>query len=195
MVPGGVALGVALAGAVASVNAFTPPWPRHAPLRLVPLKLVPSLQVAVTGLWVCATTAALSPAPKARVKRKIFTLSTSNRAPIVRRFVSGPAPPIGSRPTTARRGGSHRLRNACPHAPACFSAVSRTFVNPITGFLRAYDEAFAIADEPGLPLCSPTTVTPGVARCSIPPRFMPVATSEQTARHGYRSYPEAGSSL
>src|ERR1700722_8380715 len=91
---------VALAGAVASVNACTPPWPRQAPLRFVPLKLVPSLQVAVTGLGVWAMTAAQIPVPKARVKRKAFTLSTSNCASIARQFVSwrGTANLIGSDP-------------------------------------------------------------------------------------------------
>ena len=46
--------GVFLAGAVAAVVAgsnaklWTPPWPLHAPFRVEPVNVVPSLQVAVT---------------------------------------------------------------------------------------------------------------------------------------------------
>jgi hypothetical protein len=39
------------AGAALVPQVCTPPWPRQAPLRVVPLKAVPSLQVAVTGAW------------------------------------------------------------------------------------------------------------------------------------------------
>jgi hypothetical protein len=44
----------ALAGLVASPHDCTLPWPRQAPERLVPVKAVPSLQVAVTVGVLCA---------------------------------------------------------------------------------------------------------------------------------------------
>jgi hypothetical protein len=40
---------VAAAPVEAGPNAFTPPWPLQAPVRVAPLKDVPSLHVAVTG--------------------------------------------------------------------------------------------------------------------------------------------------
>ena len=49
--------GVVAAGAALPVSQLcTPPWPPQAPLRVVPLKEVPSLQVAVTvaGAWASA---------------------------------------------------------------------------------------------------------------------------------------------
>ena len=47
------------AGAALVPQVCTPPWPRQAPLRVVPLKAVPSLQVAVTGA--CAKVGAVRP--------------------------------------------------------------------------------------------------------------------------------------
>jgi hypothetical protein len=55
----GVGAGVVAAGAVPQL--CTPPWPRQAPLRVVPLKDEPSLHVAVTGAGVWANVASATP--------------------------------------------------------------------------------------------------------------------------------------
>jgi hypothetical protein len=68
-----VLAGGAAGGAVVVAEAphvCTPPWPLQAPLRDVPLKLVPSLQVAVTGVWAVADTA--KPTVKARARHSDF---------------------------------------------------------------------------------------------------------------------------
>ena len=78
LVAGGAAVVVvAAAGGVAAAEpqVCTPPWPLHAPLREVPLKLVPSFQVAVTDVWASAEIERL--APSARVSRSAFMSSVS----------------------------------------------------------------------------------------------------------------------
>jgi hypothetical protein len=63
----------ALAGLVASPHDCTPPWPRQAPARFVPVKAVPSLQVAVTVAVPCACAppmGSISPAARTTDSRR-----------------------------------------------------------------------------------------------------------------------------
>jgi len=185
--------GVALAGADASVNSCTPPWPRHAPLRFLPLKLVPSLQVAVTGLWVCAMTDAQSPVPKARVKRKAFTLfNLQLRADrydgsfLVRHR-------IWIAITSASPRGSQRFHDACLtthlrafHASnAILSTVSQIITDLVTKVLRSRTNLAGLCAARNGPAGHRPMLNSGASH--------PVHAVEAKGTTQYRSPREAGS--